>query len=119
MRGPSSPRAARAELFFTVGLSDALAHRGIGLHIFHFVIIHHAESALAEGFGHRERHLRLRFDDFRLHLLHAGLHFLFHGDGRGATDFRLRLRDALVRLRLRFLEFGAHVFADVYVRDIN
>ena len=78
-----------------------------------------AKPARAKRLRHRLRHFGLRADDFRLHLLHARFHLLLHRDRRRTPDFRLRLRDALVRLRLRFLQFRADVLTHVHVRNVD
>lgn len=100
-------------------LRDAGAHLGVGLDVFHLVIIHHAETAAAERFGQSERHLGLRLDDFGLHFRDTGDHFLFERDGGGAADFGLGLGHVLVSLGLRFLKLRADVLSDIHVGDVD
>src|ERR1044071_401491 len=56
---------------------DAFAHAGVGLDVFHPVIVHDAEVAAAEGFRHGERHLGFCLDNPGVHFLDTGQHFLF------------------------------------------
>ena len=65
------------------------------------------------------RHLRLRLDDARLHLLRVGLHLLLLRDGHRAALLRLGLCDALVRLRLVRLQLRADVAPNIDIRDID
>jgi hypothetical protein len=73
----------------------------------------------AEGLCDGQRHLGFRLDDLGFHFRDAGDHFLFEGDGGGAADFRLCLGHVLVSLGLRLLEFGADVFPDIDVGDVD
>src|SRR5690606_33534544 len=111
--------AGRGGSLLGFAVADGFAHAGVGLDVFHLVVVHDAETAGAESLGHGEGDLGLGLDDLGLHLLHAGDHFLFEGDGGGAADFGLGLGDALVGLGLGFLELGADVLADVHVGDVD
>ena len=75
---------------------DALAHRGIRLHVPHLVVLHDAEPTVAESGGDGQRHLGFGENDLRPVLLYERLHFLFFGNGGGPALFGLGLGDPQV-----------------------
>ena len=99
--------------------ADRLAHRGVGLHVFHPHVIHDAEIAGAERVRHRLRDERFGFHHFGAHFLRLGAHLLLDRDGRGAAHFGFRLGDALVGVGLLGLQFRADVVANIDVGDID
>ena len=74
--GAVSDTAGLNGTFVTGGLGDAGAHFGVGDGILHLVVIHHAQLAFPQGFGHGQRHLGFGLHHLGAHLLHGGLHFL-------------------------------------------
>jgi hypothetical protein len=73
-----------------IDTGDFFAHDRIGLQVLHAVIVHDAEIALAESFGHGAWHFGLGFHD-------ACSHLLLQGDGHGAALIGLGLGDLLCR----------------------
>ena len=94
-------------------------HLGVGLHIFHTVIIHDAEIAAVKGFGHGSRQFSFSFYYFCTGFLRFGFHLLFQCYGHCATLFGLGLSYVFVSLSLINLQGGADVFAYIDVGDVN
>ena len=112
----------RLAVFFAAGgavAAEGFAHGGIGLDVAHAVVVHDAEVAGAEGFGHSEGDLGFGLNDFGTVKLGGGFVFLLGGDGEGAAFFGFGLEEAFVGFGLVGLELGADVFADGDFGDID
>jgi len=55
---------------FFLRAGNRVPHGGVGLHIFHSIVVHDAQIALSKGFRHRARNFGFGFN-------HTGAHFLF------------------------------------------
>ena len=101
------------------GGGEGGAHVGVGLDVLHAVVVHDAEVAAAEGFGHGQGHFGFGHDDLGAGFLGLGFHLLLGGHSHGAALLGLGLGDVLVGVGLVHLELGADVLAHVDVGDVD
>ena len=104
---------------FRIGFGEGFSHGGVGLDVFEFHIVHDAEVAASQGVGHGFGDFGFGEDDDGAVFGLFGDVFLVEGDGHGAAFFGFGLEAAFVGLGLVGLEFGADVFTDVDVGDID
>ncbi len=109
----------RSDYFSSAGPGDGFTHYGVGLDVFHPVVVHDAEIAAGKGGGHGFGQFGLGFYHLCSGFLCLGFHLLLQGYGHGTALFGLGLCDVFVGLRLVYLQCGADILAYVYIGDVN
>ena len=98
---------------------NAFAHLSVGFDVAHAVIIHNAQVATAEGFGHGAGDFGFGFDDKGAHFLNTGCHFLLLRNGHCSAFFGAGLCDNFVGFGLIGLKFGTDVVPYIDVCDVD
>lgn len=98
---------------------NAASHVGVGLDVFHPVVVHDTEVAAAEGFGHGLGHFGFCLDHVGTGFFGFGFHFLFQGYSHGTAFFCLGLGNVFVGIGLVHLEGCTDVAANIDVGNIN
>ena len=102
-----------------IGASNTGSHIGIGLNVFHSIVVHNTKIASSESFGHGFRYFSFGLNHVSTCFFCFGFHFLLQSNGHRTAFLCFSLGDVLVSVSLVYLQRSSDIAAYIDIGNIN